>query len=149
ATDRFFGVMGEAQYGTGVRGQSFGGYGVAAASDNGTGIYARGGKLAAHFDGDIEMNGDVHAAGNIRIDRDLILSNADCAEDFDFNPAYSVIPGMVMVVDRNGWLTPATNPYDKRVLGVISGAGCYRPGIVLDRHSGRRNRGPIALLGKV
>jgi hypothetical protein len=39
--------------------------------------------------------------------------------------------------------------YDKRVAGVVSGAGGYKPAIVLDNHSARGNRSPIALLGKV
>src|SRR5690606_36180256 len=37
----------------------------------------------------------------------------------------------------------------RRVAGVVSGAGNYRPGIVLDTRDGVGNRQPIALLGKV
>jgi hypothetical protein len=35
------------------------------------------------------------------------------------------------------------------VAGVISGAGDYKPGIVLDKQGSQLNRKPIALLGKV
>jgi hypothetical protein len=35
------------------------------------------------------------------------------------------------------------------VAGVVSGAGDYKPGIVLDKQSTLGNRSPIALLGKV
>ena len=43
-----------------------------------------------------------------------------------------------------------TRRYDKRVAGVISGAGDYKPGIVLDkRQPSSGNRQPVALLGKV
>ena len=38
---------------------------------------------------------------------------------------------------------------DKRVAGVISGAGDYKPGIVLDKQPSQSSRQPIALLGKV
>lgn len=39
--------------------------------------------------------------------------------------------------------------YDKRVAGVISGAGHYKPDITLDRQTSDHLRKPIALLGKV
>ena len=46
-------------------------------------------------------------------------------------------------------LEPSARAYDKRVAGVISGAGEYKPGIVLDKQHGMPNRRPVALLGKV
>jgi hypothetical protein len=63
----------------------------------------------------------------------------------------------VVVIDRQGSLIESSEPYDKRVAGVISGAGTYRPGLILDKQtsqidnqaSGIRARAPIALLGKV
>jgi hypothetical protein len=39
-------------------------------------------------------------------------------------------------------------PYDRRVAGIMSGAGTYRPGLVLDRQDGPSRR-PLALTGKV
>jgi hypothetical protein len=39
-------------------------------------------------------------------------------------------------------------PYDHRVAGIVSGAGNYRPGIVLDRQPAD-GRSPLALSGKV
>jgi hypothetical protein len=39
--------------------------------------------------------------------------------------------------------------YDKRVAGVVSGAGDLRPGIILGRQQSPAKRRPIALLGKV
>jgi hypothetical protein len=48
-----------------------------------------------------------------------------------------------------GALEPSQSGYDRRVAGVISGAGDFKPGIVLDKHGARPNRKPIALLGKV
>jgi hypothetical protein len=58
-------------------------------------------------------------------------------------------PGTVMVLDEEGALEPSQRAYDKRVAGVISGAGDFKPGIVLDKQESRMNRMPVALLGKV
>jgi len=94
------------------------------------------------------------ASGTIRTDGDIILSNADCAEDFDIVAAGAMEPGTVMVIDSEGALRQSEEAYDKRVAGVLSGAGGFRPGITLDKQGpgGRPSTGerrPIALLGKV
>jgi hypothetical protein len=106
-------------------------------SDTGIGVYGKGGRLAGFFEGDVEVTGD------------LRLTNADCAEDFDVSGADKVEPGTVMVLGTEGSLAQSQHAYDKRVAGVISGAGDYKPGIVLDRQQARGNRQPIALMGKV
>ena len=54
-----------------------------------------------------------------------------------------------MVVGEDGALFPSQHAYDKRVAGVVSGAGNYKPGIVLDKQESGNTRKPIALLGKV
>ncbi|HJQ33111.1 MAG TPA: hypothetical protein VJ866_13065 [Pyrinomonadaceae bacterium] len=87
----------------------------------------------------IHLNGD---AG------DIILKNADCAEEFDVTSA-ALDAGTVMVLDGEGALRESTEAYDKKVAGVLSGAGEYRPGIVLDRQASQENRRPLALVGKV
>jgi hypothetical protein len=137
-------VQGHAVFGVthsafaGVYGSSdAGGAGVAAESSTGVGVHAKGGRLAGLFEGDIEVTGDIR------------LTNADCAEDFDIADAASVEPGTVMVVGGEGTLHPSQQAYDKRVAGVISGAGDYKPGIVLDKQQSQGNRKAIALLGKV
>lgn len=91
----------------------------------------------------LEVNGNIVATGDIR------LANADCAEDFDIHETGQIEPGTVMVLGEEGKLEQSQKPYDKRVVGVISGAGDYKPGIVLDRQLSEGNRQPIALLGKV
>lgn len=78
---------------------------------------------------------------------DIILTNADCAENFDVLD--DATAGTVMVITDDGGLRASTNPYDRRVAGVIAGAGDYRPGIVLDGAGGGENRKPISLVGKV
>lgn len=80
---------------------------------------------------------------------DIILRNADCAEEFAVLPQPGIEPGSVMVLDDDGRLTMCATPYDSRVAGVVSGAGGVRPGIVLGRVPGARDRLPIALAGKV
>lgn len=80
---------------------------------------------------------------------DILLMNADCAEEFDVaDPAAT--PGTVLVLGSEpGRLQPSEVAYDTRVAGVVSGAGSYRPGIVLDRKGPREGRRPVALMGKV
>ena len=80
---------------------------------------------------------------------DIRLVNADCAEAFNIGSEVTVEPGTVMVLGEEDALFPSQRAYDKRVAGVVSGAGDYKPGIVLDRQQSESNRQPIALLGKV
>ena len=113
------------------------GIGVKAISNTGVGLVAFSHGTAAIFQGDVEVTGDIR------------LTNADCAEDFTIGVGIAVEPGTVMVVGENGALFPSQQPYDKRVAGVISGAGDYKPGIVLDKQQSDLTRQPIALVGKV
>jgi hypothetical protein len=105
-------------------------------TNQGPGIFGKGAP-AGRFEGDVEVTGDIR------------LLNADCAEDFDIAGVETAEPGTVMVLGEEGALEPSDRAYDKRVAGVVSGAGGYRPGIVLDKQPAQGNRSPIALLGKV
>jgi len=79
---------------------------------------------------------------------DVIL--ADCAEDFQLaSDLPEAAPGSVMVLDATGAIRPCREPYDKCAVGVVSGAGPYRPAIVFDRVETSRGRLPISLVGKV
>ncbi len=88
-------------------------------------------------------------AGTIEA-RDILLTNADLAEDFDLARGDAPEPGSVMVISSNGSLKESQDPYDRKVAGVISGAGDYKPGITLGKQSpaGRRWM-PVALNGTV
>jgi hypothetical protein len=98
--------------------------------------------LAAFMAGNMFVTGDVSVAG------DVLLANADCAEDFDV--ADPVIdPGTVVIINEAGRVEGCQREYDKRVVGVISGAGPLRPGIVLDKRQTGQLRMPVALFGKV
>ncbi len=96
------------------------------------------------------FEGNVWVSKKLTVGDDIVLANADCAEDFDVVGEVKVEPGTVMVLGNDGNLIECNQAYDKRVAGVISGAGDYKPGIVLDkRQSTTGNRQPVALMGKV
>ena len=78
----------------------------------------------------------------------VITAGSDCAEEFDLEDA-QLEPGSVVVFTDGGRLAAAAESYDKRVAGVISGAGAYRPGVILGRQSEGGSRAPIALMGRV
>lgn len=124
------GVRGETSTGTGVRGESFNsGIGVFGTSASG---------LAAKFKGDVEVTGDIR-----------LTNGEDCAEEFDVLGAQEISPGTVMVINEHGGLQRSECAYDRKVAGVVSGAGAFRPGIVLGKRQTSEHRLPIALLGKV
>jgi hypothetical protein len=144
------GVLGRSSRGkVGVRGEcshaeGAGVEGINNSAARGIGILGRG-KPAGRFEGDVEVTGDIK-----------LLNAADVAEDFSINEQ-NVEPGTVMVLTENGSLQSSYQEYDKKVAGIVSGAGRYKPGIVLDSHevltrTNKRNdreRLPIALMGKV
>jgi hypothetical protein len=79
---------------------------------------------------------------------DVVLGS-DCAEDFDIVPSTQIDPGTVMVLTDSGDLQACQESYDRKVAGVISGAGEYRPGLILGRCHSTQERMPLALVGKV
>lgn len=80
---------------------------------------------------------------------DIILKNADCAEDFPVETLETAEPGTVMVIGERSKLRVSDLAYDKRVAGIVAGAGEYRPGIILGRNEGEPGSMPIALMGRV
>lgn len=97
-------------------------------------VYNDAGEVAIHLDG---------GAGDIK------LLGADCAENFDVDESQEPEPGTVMIIGDAGKLHQCAEAYDKRVAGIISGAGGYKPGIVLDKQNEGNGKKPIALSGKV
>jgi hypothetical protein len=92
----------------------------------------------------LEVDGDLKVTGDV-----ILTGGADCAEDFDIANDDKVEPGTVMIMNSTGKLEEGHIAYDKRVAGVISGAGNFKPAITLDKQQTETNRQPIALLGKV
>ena len=88
-------------------------------------------------------------AGNIIATGDVQLAGADCAEEFDVDDVAGLDPGTVLVIGDDERLRRCAEAYDTKVAGVVSGAGRYRPGIVLGRDPTSETRLPLALTGKV
>jgi hypothetical protein len=105
-------------------------------------VFASTGDNATLSQATIHINGD---------SGDIILQNADFAEDFDIrrSDGAAAAPGAVMVLCDSGELTPCTAAYDRRVAGIISGAGGFRSGIIMDKQRNLANRQAVALIGKV
>lgn len=146
------GVWGKGSSWQGVLGTSVDQAGVVGTSDNFVGVWAESRAagqaalfavakspegLAGRFEGDVEVTGDVR------------LANADGAELFDVVAVDEISPGMVVVIDEDGAIDSASQEYDRRVVGIVSGAGSYRPGLVLDCQVGNAGRLPVAVFGKV
>ena len=132
------GVFGSSQASDGVQGRTSSNAhsGVAGIAPSGIGVFGSG-RIAGLFQGDVEVTGDIR------------LTNADCAEDFDIAGIEKIEPGTVMVLNQEGTLQQSQHAYDKKVAGVISGAGDYKPAIRLDQRASTERRLPIALMGKV
>jgi hypothetical protein len=165
------GVCGQSTAANGVLATSQDGQGVTAFSDNDTGIFAQGGTFAAVFKGALvvgkgpgpknpavppnQVDGSIviNDGGSLFLNGggDVLLAgpSADCAEDFEIANPEVVEPGTVMVLGEGGLLEPSQFAYDRRVAGVISGAGGYKPGIILDKLVDQPGRKPIALIGKI
>ncbi|WP_051175656.1 hypothetical protein [Nocardia exalbida] len=103
-------------------------------------------------DGDLVVHNKANKQ-TIRLDGangEIHLGNADAAEDFEVADAVQVTPGMVMSVGQDGKLRPCSIAYDQTVVGVVSGADRYRPGLVFDRGETQDDsRMPISVMGKV
>jgi hypothetical protein len=108
-------------------------------------------------DGDIRLfpqDGDQNdaATASIHLDGeagDIILQNADVAEDFDVGDPEAIEPGTVVVIGDDSKLRSSRQSYDKRVAGVVTGTGSSGPGIILGRHPSSQSRVPVALIGSV
>jgi hypothetical protein len=146
-SDTFQGVFGISRDNAGVVGESTSLHGVFGIchNPNGGGVFGTNdaGGFAAVFDGKVSVTGNLEVTG------DIFLTNADCAENFDVAAPDTAEPGTLMVLGDEGTLQQCQQPYDKRVVGVVSGAAGYKPGIVLDKQELQVHRKPIALLGKV
>jgi hypothetical protein len=80
---------------------------------------------------------------------DIVLSGADCAEEFEITETNEIDSGTVLVIANEGKLRPCEQPYDKRVAGVVSGGNGVKPGIILNKNRTETKKVPIALTGRV
>lgn len=94
----------------------------------------------------VDVFGGLSVAKSIEVGGDIVLMGADGAEYFSV--ASPCEPGCVVVLDNQGRATPCRAASDPAALGVVSGAGSFRPAIRLD--AARQGSGaPIAMFGKV
>jgi hypothetical protein len=108
------------------------------------------GAPAANFGSHVGVEGNIDVTGRVNAVEFRVVG-ADCAENFDISDcAEDISEGSVMVLTDDGRLKPSSLPYDPRAIGVVSGAGAYRPGIILDTDGDAARRcAPIGLIGKV
>ncbi len=90
----------------------------------------------------------------VRIDAGGVTVNGaevhDYADVFDLETRDGVEPGAVVSLAADGrGLVPSAAVYDPRVLGVISGAGAYRPGMVIGTRADGSNDLAVAMAGMV
>lgn len=96
--------------------------------------------VAGFFKGNVIVTGDISFAPEV----------GDISEDFTVKDEALAEPGTVMSLNNAGELIPCIDPYEKRVVGVVAGAGSYRTGIIMDKQEKSDvRRQPIALVGKV
>jgi hypothetical protein len=159
------GLEGGTQYGTGVYAYCQSGNCraiYAHAYGNGTAVWARsesvnstiiasntGTGYAGEFSGNVKVNGDAI------VEVLEITGGSDLSEQFDIRtnrPDLKPSPGMVVSIDpdRPGQLMLSDKPYDRRVAGVISGAGGVKPGMLMGQTGSVANGAePVALSGRV
>ncbi|MBI5764249.1 MAG: hypothetical protein HZA51_12070 [Planctomycetes bacterium] len=87
-------------------------------------------------DPNVANNDDAHICVQGKVSARVYFTgecNMDIAESFDLSNRDAIQPGMVLVMDvkRPGQLTLSTKSYDKKVAGIVSGAGGLKPGVVL------------------
>ncbi len=103
----------------------------------------------------IEIDGDWGGSGKSRIVTDelQITGGSDFAEYFDVNETVAVQPGYVMsaLTDGSGKLNLSADAYDKKVVGIVSGANGVSTGLMLRQKDNDIVNGahPIAISGRV
>ena len=142
-----FGVLGASKSGDGVHGESSGDTMSAVAGIHygaGKGIYGRSARGdAGYFEGNVVVNGDLVVTGDVR------LGGQDCAESFECGEKEQLEPGTVVVAADDGRVRQSSQRYDKRVVGVVAGAGTFKPGLILVGPQAAGSVAAIALMGRV
>jgi hypothetical protein len=142
---------GEGNAGVHAVSTAFNGNGLIAEANTGPSAYAVWGKsstgFAGYFDGKVQVNGGM-AAHFVQI-----TGGSDLSEKFEVRGEKSQIePGMVVAIDpvNPGKLAVSAKPYDRRVVGILSGAGGVAPGMLMGQ-AGTLADGahPVALSGRV
>ncbi len=124
------------------------------------GVFGEAGKFAIFDRTAFKARLTIGTDGVVEVGALRITNGSDFAENFDVNTAATssealatkVEAGMVVSIDpaAPGKLTLATEAYDRRVAGIISGAGGVNPGMMMSQ-AGTLADGqhPVALSGRV
>lgn len=97
----------------------------------------------------------LHVNGTARVKVVEITGGSDLSEPFDIRgpePNVAPKPGMVVSIDplRPGHLELSHKAYDRRVAGIISGAGGVNPGLLMGQEGTQADgKSPVALTGRV
>ena len=101
----------------------------------------------------ISIDADYGGAGRIITEELQITGGSDFAENFDvFSADIEIIPGMVVSINtqKAGALTLSNTAYDKKVIGIISGANDVRTGMIMgQKGSIADGEYPVAITGRV
>lgn len=94
----------------------------------------------------------LHVTGTVKCEVLKLTGGSDIAEPFDVSGAREIVEGSVLVIDPEspGELKIADAAYDRRVAGVVSGAGAVQPGLIMSQEgSVADGKYPVALTGRV
>lgn len=101
----------------------------------------------------MQVTGDVQVSGTITSQVLTITGGSDLAEAFEIGGETSIEAGMVVSIDaaNPGQLKLASEPYDRKVAGIVSGANGLSPGLVMKADGKEHADGdyPVALTGRV
>jgi len=111
------------------------------------------GDLIRGFSDGWNMNFRVENDGRTTVGVLAITGGSDLSEQFDIQGEEREIrPGILVSIDPEhpGELTPSLQAYDRRVAGIISGAGGIQTGMLMGQEGSRADGAhPVALSGRV
>ena len=114
-------------------------------------LYDSAGSATVVIDSDLGTEARVTVAGTVRGQVVEITGGSDFSEKFDIQ-GDALEPGMIVSIDPKnpGQLALCGSAHDKKVAGIVSGAGGVKPGMVMGQHgSVADGKHPVALTGRV
>ncbi len=148
----YYGVYGSVYGGSGT---NYGVYGYAGGSGTNWAGYFNGN---GYFSGNVGI-GTTNPTQKLEVNGAIkITGGSDLSEQFEIKKPKptnlnKILPGMLVCIDKNekGKLVVSSKPYDPTVLGVVSGAGGIKTGMVLSQSGTEEADGkyPVAVAGRV
>jgi hypothetical protein len=114
-------------------------------------LYDSAGAATVVIDSDLGTEARISVSGTVRGQVIEITGGSDLSEKFEIQ-GESLEPGMIVSIDPKnpGQLTLSTLVHDKKVAGIVSGAGGVKPGMLMGQHgSVADGKHPVALTGRV